>query len=365
MSDRINSNGTKSTHQKGISKNLLAVLIIFAAVAVCTAVLLTAGKLSLPGADANAVSAEKGLPVHDNFYVYSGDKLGFSFLYPKNRNVGFSEADGVYIYCGTGEAQPYVLVCRMNKWRMTPEKYFVDCDRYMLNRFNSVESTPIYQVKVGEKELHMVRYLCDGLVIDRYFEPYNHFYIQYTAISKEKGTLDTELYYAISTLRVSDDAYIGSYTDAVSAHSLDDIGISLKIPDTLDTKELTIGYFASSGNAIMLAVHITEDDNGKPIYNRQDFIDRAAEASSFVPGLLGADTATFTNGEEKSFGGKNFYCYPMQMQENGISFTGELCLANASETGCWLVAYAVREGSANFENSLKLLERCAASVKVK
>lgn len=310
----------------------------------------------------NKADTETGASVADNFQLYSGDHIGFSFLYPAERTVGWSENDGAYIYCGSGKEAPYVLVCRTDKSGMNPEKYFKACDRMLLDKFPNLQSTPIQEAKVGDKTLYLVRYISGDLVIDRYLELYDRFYLQYTAISNEKGSLNTELYYAITTLRVQENAYTGAYSENVSLHQAEDIGLAVNIPDMLETKELTIGYFSSSNDAIMLTVRIAKDDDGKAIYNRQDFIDRAAEAPGFVAGLLGADSAAFTEGQKTTYGGKSFYCYPMDMKVGEESFSGELCLANADESGCWLVCYAVRDGSIMQEQLLSLMKECASGI---
>lgn len=310
----------------------------------------------------NKADTETGLTVADNFHLFSGDEVGYSFAYPAFCTTGWNESDGAYIYCGEASQTPYILISRTDKRGMSPEKYFKSCDAMMLTRFSNVQSTPIQEATVGDKTLYLVRYVSEDFVIDRYLELYDTFYIQYTAISSEKGSLNTELYYAITSLRVQGNAYIGAYSENVSSHLANDLGLMIDIPDMLDTKELTIGYFSSSDDIIMLSVWIEKDDNEKAIYNRQDFIDRAAESQGFVAGLLGADTATFTEGKENKFGGRSFYCYPMAMTVGEDSFTGELCLANANENGCWLVCYAVREGCPMQEQSLTLMQECASSI---
>lgn len=312
----------------------------------------------------NEADAETGASVDSGFRLYSGDHIGFSFLYPAEHMVGWSENEGAYIYCGNEKEAPYVLICRTDKSGMNPEKYFKACDEMMLEKFPDLQSTPIQEAKVGDKTLYLVRYLSGDLVIDRYLELYDRFYLQYTAISNEKGSLNTELYYAITTLRIPKNAYIGAYSENVSLHQAEDIGLAIQIPDMLETKELTIGYFSSSEDAIMLTVRIEKDDAGKAIYNRQDFIDRAAEDSAFVAGMLGADSAVFTEGKEIEAGGKSFYCYPMDMKVGEEAYVGELYLANANESGCWLVCYAVREGSIMQEQLLSLMKECASGVVV-
>jgi hypothetical protein len=310
----------------------------------------------------NKPDDETGRVVADGFYLYSGDGIGYAFQYPTTCAAGWDDSDGAYLYCGKEGSTPYILISRKNKRGMNPNKYFKVCDGMMLERFTNLQSTPIQEAAVGEKTLYLVRYLSGDLVIDRYLELYDSFYIEYTAVSNEKGSLNTELYYAITTLQVETNAYVGAYSDKLSFHRAEDLGLAIEIPDMLDTKELTIGYYASSDDAIMLTVWIEKDDDGKAIYNRQDFIDRASQSPVFVAGLLGADSASFTQGKEESYGGKSFYCYPMELSVGEEAFSGELCLANANESGCWLVCYAVRGGSPMQADLLTLMKECASNV---
>ena len=53
----------------------------------------------------------------------------------------------------------------------------------------------------------------------------------------------------------------------------------------------------------------------------------------------------------------------MLMSSAGQDFSGALCLANAGETGCWLICYAVRDGCPEHDKTLALCESCAQSVK--
>lgn len=302
--------------------------------------------------------------------LYSGDKLGYSFLYPAGCSVGWEADDNsACIYGGEAGSTPYVLVCRTNKKNMNPGKYFRQCDRLMLDSFSSVESTPVQEVELPGKTLYLTRYVVKNgnnmLTIDRYLELYKNFYIQYTAISPEAGSLDTIVYYAASTLRTAEGAYVGAFTKKTVDYELTDINASISLPKMLDTKELTIGSFSSGENAVMLCVLCNMDDEGKAIYNRKDFIDRAAAAPEFVAGYLGADTASFTEGHEKNINGRSFYCYPMEMTTDGESFTGELCIGNADETGVYLLCWAVRNGCPAEAEMAELCQSCANTLKIK
>ena len=191
------------------------------------------------------------------------------------------------------------------------------------------------------------------------------------------GKADVTFQYPASCLVVWDEAD-GAYLYAGAAESSDYVLIHRKnqkgmTPEKyfdsctdmmLDTKELTIGYFASSQDAVMLSVLLTTDDEGKTIYNRQDFIDRAAQSSTFVAGQLGADSVTFEDGREVRLDGRSFYVYPMQMNSGGTDYEGELYLANADDTGCYVICYAAREGSPAKEDILSLCSQCAESIRI-
>ena len=316
----------------------------------------------------NEKDSETEITVPSRMRLFSGYDCGFSFLYPSEYRIGWSENDGAYVYCGEENAAPYVLIYRENGKNMSPEKYFKSTDQLMLKSFENVESTPIQEVRVLEKTLYLTRYQCSNgskeYVIDRYFEPYPDFYLQYTAISDKAGSLDTLLYYAIATSKLAEEAYAGAYSDKVSLHEHTDTGMSIKLPDMLKLNDLTIGYFASNVNAIMVALLCTED-GGVPIYNRQDFIDRAAANPNFVANFLGVDTANFSEGEERQFGGKSFYCYPMTMTSGEETYTGSLCIANADETGCWMLCYAVLDGCPAHDDMMALCASCIESISFK
>lgn len=322
--------------------------------------------LSGCGGEVNrATSADEPLEVAEGFYLYSGSDLGFSFLYPKGRAVGYTEEDGAYIYCGEEGEPPYVLVCR-TEGSTDPEKYFDAFTELMLDTFDPVASSEIHTVSVGGKSLYMARYICGGqkLIIDRYLEPYGGYYIQYTSMSYEECSLDTELYYAIYTLRPSDGAYAGAYSEKMTSKRNADTGITMDIPDMLSANELYVGFFARSEDAVLLSVYLDEDDEGKPIYNRQDFIDRAAVSNTFVADQLGADRVSFSEGVEETIDGRSFYCYPMRMTVGDEEYGGELRIASAEDTGCYLVCTAVRDGCAGHDGILKILTQSAESFRI-
>ena len=209
----------------------------------------------------------------------------------------------------------------------------------------------------------MTRYQCSTgnsqIIIDRYIEIYKDCYIQYTAVTNAADEMNTALYYAATTLSPENGSYFGEYSEKLDAHKQDDTGLSVQLPEMLDIRELTIGYFASCSDALMLAVVCTEDDNGDPIYNRQNFMDRAAADPDFVAGYIGADFTAFGDGAKKMINGKEFYAYPMTMHTGDEQFSGEIFLANANENGCVVVCYAVMDTGYRFD---ALSELCLRSI---
>ena len=275
-------------------------------IAIC-ALLIIAALIILPSAlrgyTVNKADKASELSVPAPFALYSGKDIGFSFLYPEECRAGW-EDDSACVYYGDGK----LLVSRADKKGMSPEKYFKSCDKLMLSMFKTVESTPIQEVPVGGKTLYLTRYKVgtgDGtMIIDRYLELYRSFYLQYTAMSPEANALNTPVYYAIDTLRVSDGAYRGAFSEKTELHKNEEAGISLRLPVMLTTEELS-------------------------------------------------------EGQETKLAGRSFYCYPMTMTAGGREFSGQVCLANADETGVYLLCYGVRDGSPAAE---ELTELCQTSL---
>lgn len=294
--------------------------------------------------------------------VYGGEDIGFSFLYPYGMNVSWNDEDGACISNDDGKV-PYVLVNKTAKNNMTPEKYFKSSDKQILKEFDKVQSSKIHEVPLNGKTLYMTRYQCmsgnSPLVIDRYIEIYQKCYFQYTVISNTADEMNTAMYYVATTLSPEPECYFGEYSEKLAAYSQDDTGISMQLPVMFDIRELTLGYLASCNDAIMLAVKCTEDDNGDPIYNRQNFMDAAASDPNFVAGYVGADSTVFGSGSKTIVNGREFYVYPMTMQTAGEKFTGEFYLANAEESGCIVVCYAVKDDGPRAE---MLSELCLKSV---
>ena len=177
-------------------------------------------------------------------------------------------------------------------------------------------------------------------------------------MSQNAGELNTALYYVIKSNGIAgeDNAEI---EDEFKLYKHPDINMKIKLPTSLTSKELTIGYIASSDEAMILAVKVTSDDAGNPINNRDEFLAKTAD-KTFIASYLGVDSVNFGDGISVKINGNSFYSYPIEMITDGQKFTGKLLLADAKDEGCYLVCYGVKEG-AKEENSLRT--QCEESVK--
>ena len=315
----------------------------------------------------NKPDPQKGKKIANGLELYDSPDTDFCFLYPAGESVSYSEADGVTVRQDQTGAGPYLLIQKTEKKGMTPEKYFKASNDQILNTFQNVQSTKIYETAIEGKTVYMTRYLVqDGAqekVIERYVELYEDCYIQYTAISAQAGELNTELYYAIKTLSMTDGAYGEVFLDTVTEYIHPDTKMGIELPDVLDVKTLTIGYLASSQEAVMLCVTCTEDDEGNAIRNREDFLARAANDSRFVAAYIGADSAEFGKGSVETIQGVDYYAYPMTLTFSGQLYNGKLVLANRTTGGCALGLYGVREGCEHYDDYLDLCEDSLTSMK--
>lgn len=315
----------------------------------------------------NKLDSKSGKPLTNGLELYDSPDTDFCFLYPAGEVVSYSEADGVTVYKDQTGKGPYLLIKKTDKKGMTPEKYFKASDKQMLDSFENVSSTKIYETKIDEKTLYMTRYIVsDGSkekVIERYIELYEDFYIQYTAISEEIGELNTETYYAIKTLSMADGAYGDVFVDTLSEHIHPDTEMYIELPDALNVTTLTIGYLASSQDAIMLCVTCSEDDDGNAIQNRDDFLAKASQNDGFVASYIGADTAEFGKGSVETIQGVEYYAYPMTLTFSNQIYIGKLVLANRTTGGCALGIYGIKDGCEHYDEYLDLCEEALSSMK--
>lgn len=316
----------------------------------------------ISGFTVNDERTKSGMPVTAGFELYDADDENIRFLYPEGESVDYDKNDGVAVYAAKNGRTPYLLIKKTDTAGMDPEKFFKACDDQLLKSFADVKSTKIHEVKIDDKTLYMTRYVVEdregtSLVIERYIEIYDRFYIQYTAVSENENRLDTELYYAIKTLSTADGAYTTGVATSLTDYS-SDTGIKVSLPDMLKVSELTIGFMASDSRTIMLYLLCTEDDNKMPVVSRAAFLEKAAQDPGFVASYLGVDSASFGSGELVSIKGRDYYSYPVSMMSGSTEFVGKLLLADA-DNGCLIACYGVNSLDPDKEDILKV---CGSSV---
>lgn len=314
----------------------------------------------------NRPDTQKGKPITNGMELYESTDTDFCFLYPAGEVISYSEADGVAVYKDKTGNAPYLLIKKTDKKGMTPEKYFKASNEQMLDTFKQVASTKIYETPIDGKTLYMTRYVVSDdtkeTVIERYIELYEDYYIQYTAVSEEIGELNTEVYYAIKTLSMEDDAYGDVFVDTFSRYIHPDTQMNIELPDVLTVSTLTIGYLASSDDAVMLCVTCSEDDDGNAIKNRDDFLAKASQNDRFVASYIGADAAEFGKGSVETIQGVEYYSYPMTLTFSNQIYSGKLVLADRPTGGCALGIYGVKDGCENYEEYLELCEEALSSM---
>ncbi len=319
----------------------------------------------------NEESIKTGMPVYEGLKIYDEESAGFSFLYPEEDRITYSAADGVGVYKNGVAELPYLLVLRTESTTMTPEKYFKACDKQLTKAFKGVRSTKIHKTEVDGKTLYMTRYVCTNggdanVVIERYVEIYDKFYIQYSAFSDTEGEMNTELYYAIKTLSTAKGAYTEGIATSLSPYSQEDTGLSVSLPDLFKVSELTIGYMATGHDTIMLTLLCSSDDYGNPIRNRDEFLQRAMSDSAFMAGYLGAESVTFGEGAVANINGHDYYAYPMTMETyDGYvarKYSGKIYLGD-SPKGCVVACYAINDTNSDRDEIAKVCESSVATLK--
>ncbi|MDD5602805.1 MAG: hypothetical protein PHG48_01820 [Eubacteriales bacterium] len=315
-----------------------------------------------------SVGAAKNIPQGFSLYSNGNELQEFTFLYPEELKTGWTEEDGAFIYCGDKRESPYILVHLSLSAKISPERYFSKFGKMVEKAYLVSALTPISEVAVGGKTLYMVRYTChtgsETVIIDRYLELYDDFYIQYTASSGEADSLNTPMYYAILTMKPSQGFVVQNMGDKLTGHTHEKMNFAIDIPAMLELKEIPIGYYADNESMIFFAAYSNSDPTGASIYDRNDFILRAAEVPGLVAAQIGVDSAEFGNGTERYYGGVSFYCYPMTMVSGNFKGSGSLCIADTESGGCYFICFAARDGVKSYDAIFEIGEKCAESFQI-
>ncbi len=139
---------------------------------------------------------------------------GVSFVYPNTYTQAYDMQDGCYIYLDSFGSQ-YVLVDYVQE-HTSPRKYFKEYNKMLKDSYTSVTTSEIAEVMVLDKVLYLERSeIVEGettYYVDRYLEPYEDAYVQYTVRTTLPGAGDDVMFRIISSLYTSTHVYT-NYAD--------------------------------------------------------------------------------------------------------------------------------------------------------
>ncbi len=283
---------------------------------------------------------DKAPTVQAGYYVLPSSEQDLSFQYPGTL-IAESTSEGDFIYADGRDTYPFVRIQR-TEGKTTPRKYFKQYKKQMLEQYPTLEFSEIYEVDIENKTLYMIRtHIPDeGTDVEQYLEIYKNYYITYNSVGYEAGTPNTELYYAIRTLRPSALAY-GEEAVAKSRTFENEMGnYSVVIPANYQVSEFTSGVYLQGEKSSLFASYFNTDPQGAMIYDRDDFITRAGAVDGYIAALLGVESAEFSEGEEETINGTDFLRCPVSIvYKDGTSAEGAFYVADTENFGVYCICY--------------------------
>lgn len=319
----------------------------------------------------NSASEDTDLSVSEGYRLYISESENLAFLYPAECSTSHDEANGTYIYLAQSGEEPYILVLYSSGKSTSPEKYFSQYSKLLRSTYENAKVSKIAEVEVDGKTLYMVRSTVSEegstFTVDRYIELYEGGYVQYTVKSYHINDDELVLCSIISSLRLNAAAYHdaqaeaeSTYNDTVMAKN-ESIGISMSIPTALNVQEIPVGILAQNNELMLFASYHNTDATGAAIYNMNDFVSRCSAISGLLPAQLGIDEVNVSNGRTATLGGQDAYLFDMQLVSGGFTGSGQLYMLSGSNTGCYLVYYAVADNVAAAETLQTVGQLCATS----
>lgn len=331
------------------------------------AVLMLAASLSGCGREFKTNTVRKPgelLPVPTGSRAVASPDGTFSFLVPLSATVQWDE-EGAYVYTVAPGELPYILVSFTKEGDYTPDSYFSGYARMVKRNYKEAKLGKVSRSLVGEKTLYMLRSEVKGegttYVIDRYLEIYPNCSVQYTVKTNHAGSEDTAFAALVESLYLGAEIYgepenTARYGDFHSVSNAS-VGISMSVPDGLEMQEIPIGLFAQDEQMLLFASYQNTDAAGAAIYDADDFLNRIGSVEGLLQAQLGADGVSIQNGTAEQVGNYQAYVFPLQIAMGGFTGIGKLYLMNAAGTGCYILYYAVAEGS----TLEQLAEQCVSS----
>ena len=329
-------------------KSFKPLIIILAAVVVVAAIVVALIFLLPKKYTVNQYTSTEQLEVMEGFSVLSDKDYDISFLYPDDL-LADRKDEGDYIFGNKKDEYPYVLITRINE-QTKVQNYFKEYKQYMKSLYPGLELSEIYEVPVEGKTLYMVStHIPDGDIDqDQYIELYDDYYILYTSMGYESGADNRELYYAISSLRPSADAYPVPKT---TVYENDLANFTAEVPDDYSVKEFSAGLYAEKGNTGLFAAYFNSDLFGTIIFDREDFLTRSQKIDGYLEELLGVQGVTLSDGTVTKINGREYDLYPVEViLQNGEQAEGKLAVCNCdTNVGIYLICYYLEENTGSIQ----------------
>lgn len=191
----------------GSKKKLIIIIAAAAAAVVIAAALLVYFFVIADPYTVNRYKADEPLEIQEGFDLLTDSERDIAVLYPAYLEAEVQD-NGSYIY-GSGEDEGCFIRITRAEGKETPERYFKKFMNMLNEEYPDLYFSSICEVTVEGKTLYMVKVdLPDMGETQQYLEIYPNYYITYTSMGYEnEDGVNTELYYAISTLRPDENAY--------------------------------------------------------------------------------------------------------------------------------------------------------------
>ena len=312
------------------------------------------------------------LQVPTGFFAACPEDLGYSFLVPNTATIRYVFG-GVYVYPTDAGYLPSIYISKVESDTSDPKVIFEETKSEIESDYDdaSVVLDKIYSVNAGDHKLYRIDYTYTIYTDSKYFssdyiELIDGGYMLYSTTYNKEGTdFDTPLYYIITTMKMENNAYAGGIDGSLEQYFLAEDEGSMLVPSSCSVTELTIGLYGECPDSVLLAVHLSSDSKGNILTGRDSFIELAAADPSFVAGIIGVDSAEFTDGTKEYLFGEEFYRYPMTMTSDSTVSDGALYITDAESGGCWMICFGVHNDSQNYEIYNKLLDQSIQSIMLK
>ncbi len=189
------------------SKKLLFIMIGAAAAVVIAAALLVYFFVFAKNYTVNRYSVNTQTEVMEGFELLTDLDRDIALQYPAYLEASVQD-NGSYIY-GSGENEGCYIRISRDMGKTSPEKYFKKFQTMLKEEYPNLTFSSINEVKVEDKTLYMIMTNHPDMgPLQHYLELYPDYYVTYTSVGYEnEGGVNTELYYAISSLKPDAYAY--------------------------------------------------------------------------------------------------------------------------------------------------------------